>query len=85
MLALMDISCPPAEARAAVLAEAGYRASAGIASNKLLAKLLNGRFKVSKTRHGYLFEDATYSVFVTAREDLTAELYPPFNTDQKGA
>jgi len=35
----MDISCPPAEARAAVLAEAGYRASAGIASNKLLAKL----------------------------------------------
>ncbi len=39
MLALMDISCPPAEARAAVLAEAGYRASAGIASNKLLAKL----------------------------------------------
>lgn len=53
--------------------------------NKLLAKLLNGRFKVSKTRYGYLFESSTYSVFVTAREDLTADLYPPFNTDQKGA
>lgn len=47
--------------------------------NKLIFKLLSGRFKITSTDHGYVFEDNCYSIFVSKKVGLRAELYPPFN------
>ena len=51
--------------------------------SKLIVQLLSGRFKISLTDCGYIFEDKFYKLFISKRDDLNDELYPPFTVSNK--